>query len=115
MKSIIKLAIAGLIAYAAWNVATAWLTYIKFKDAVTEVSQYGEQLSEAQLREKVMSAASEYSVPIDEESFTVRKDAETHHTYIDGAYTQKISVLPWYAYPYTFDWHIDTFVIKGLK
>jgi hypothetical protein len=115
MKAIIRLALAALIAYAAWNVANAWLTYEKFKDAVTELSQHGTELSDDQLRDKIVAAGSEYSVPMDESSFTLRRDGTTHHTYIDGSYTQPIYVMPWYAYPYTFTWHIDTFVLQGIK
>jgi hypothetical protein len=115
MKAIIRLAVAALIAYAGWNAANAWLTYQKFKDAVAQLSQYGGELSDAQLHDRIMAAAAEYSVPMAEDSFTLRRDPETRHTIIDGRYTQPISVLPWYAYPYTFTWHVDTFVIKGLK
>ena len=115
MRSLISLAFAGFVTYAAWNAANAWMTYFRFKDAVTQASQSGSALTPEQLRERVLALASEYSVPLDEDAFTVTRNALTHHTEIDGRYRQPIAVLPWYQYPYTFTWHVDTFVLTGLK
>ncbi len=115
MKSLISLAVAALVTYAAWNVANAWLTYVRFKDAVTQASQAGDALTPDQLRQKVLALAAQYSVPVDAESLTVARDRATHHTVIDGQYQQRLAVLPWYEYPYTFTWHVDTFVLAGLR
>jgi hypothetical protein len=112
MKTIIKLALAGLVTYGAWNAGNAWLSFVKFRDAVTELTQYGAGLSDDQLHDKVLEAASEHSVPLGAEEFTLRRD-DRQHTYVDGRYTQPIYVLPWYAYPYTFEFHTDTFTIPG--
>lgn len=114
MKAIVKLALAALVTYAAWNAANAWLTYFKFKDGVTQASQFGAGLSEDELRAKILAVAEEHSIPITEDSFTIRRDSRKH-TLIDGRYTQSINVLPWYAYPYTFEWHVDTFVITPAR
>lgn len=114
MKALIRLALTALVTYAAWNAANAWLTYFKFKDAVTEASQYGAELSMDQLHERVMSIASEHGVPLDEEGFTIQRDVR-HHTLIDGRYTQPINVLPWYSRPFVFEWHVDTFVLPVAK
>jgi len=111
MKALIKLAIAALITYGAWNAASAWLTFFRFKDAVTQASQVGEALTPDQLRDKVLALASQYSLPLDEDAVTVTRDQISHHTLIDGHYSQPIAVLPWYQYPYTFGWHVDTFVV----
>jgi len=115
MRSLISLALAGFITYAAWNVANAWMTYFRFKDAVTDASQSGSALTPEQLRQRVLALASEYSVPLDEDALTVTRNQQTHHTEIDGRYQQAIAVLPWYQYPYTFTWHVDTFVLTGLR
>jgi hypothetical protein len=110
MKTILKLAVAAAVTYAAWNAATAWVNYWRFKDAVTQVSQYGAKLSPEQLQNRVAEIAAQYSIPLDENGLKIRRD-DLNHTYIDGSYTQSIAVLPWYSYPYTFPIHIDTFTI----
>ena len=111
MKTIIKLALAALITYAAWNGANAWLTYFKFKDAVTELAQFGSKLSEEDLKGKVLQTASEYSVPLTEDDVKVRR--ENSKTFVDASYTQPINVLPWYVYPYTFELHVDALTLEG--
>jgi hypothetical protein len=112
MKNLIRLALAALVTYAAWNGGNAWLTYIKFKDDVSQLTQYGGKFSEDELRGKILETANERSVPLADDAFTVRRD-ERQHTFVDGRYTQPISVLPWYAYPYTFEFHTDTFTLDA--
>jgi hypothetical protein len=115
MKQLIKLAIAALVTYAAWNGANAWLTYFRFRDAVSELSQFGGGLSEDQLRQRVLDTAAQHSIPLSEDDLTVRRDEDRVHTYIDGSYTQTINVLPWYSRPFTFAFHTDTMSVTAPK
>lgn len=115
MKALVKLAIAALVTYAAWNGANAWLTYVRFKDAVSELSQFSPGLSEDQLREKIIALAAEHSIGLAEDSVIVRRDGDRQHTLIDGSYTQTINVLPWYSRPFTFAWHTDTLSLTPSK
>jgi hypothetical protein len=110
MKALIKLALTAMFVYAAWNAANAWVSYFKFKDAIAETTQYGAGLSEEQLKEKVMALAAEYSIPLEEDAVTIRRD-DQQHTMTDGHYDQSIVLFPGYARPFTFTWHTDTFVI----
>lgn len=112
MKQLIKLALAALITYAAWNAGNAWLTYVKFRDDVTQLTQYGGKLSDEELHGRILEVANQRSVPLTDDAFTIRRD-ERQHTYVDGRYTQSVNVLPWYAYPYTFEFHTDTFTLEG--
>jgi hypothetical protein len=110
MKTILKLIVVALLANAGFHTSLAWISYLRFKDAVTQTAQFGSRRSIQQIRDKVMEQASEFSVPVQEDSFTVRRDDT--HTYIDGAYTQKIDILPGKTYPWTFTFHVDTFVVQ---
>lgn len=114
MKTILKLAIAALLANAGWHASQAWLSYFKFKDAVTQTSQFGGDLSMSQLHGRVMELGAQYSLPVTDDSFTIRRN-ETHHTFIDGSYVQPIDLFPGYQYPWTADWHVDTFSEKAPK
>jgi hypothetical protein len=111
MKTILKLIVVALLAYAGFHASLAWISYFRFKDAVTQTAQFGGRRSIEQIRDKVMEHASEFSLPIREDSFTVRRD-DYQHTYIDGSYTQSIELLPGYRYPWTFTWHVDTFLVQ---
>ena len=110
MKTLLKLIVTAIIANAGWHVADAWLNFFKFKDAVTQASQFGGGMSMAQLRGRVMEIATQYSVPIADENVTIRRDDRVEqHTFIDGTYVQPLELFPRVAYPWTFQMHVDTF------
>jgi hypothetical protein len=110
MKALLKLALAALITYGAWNAGQAWLNYIRFKDDIEQIAQFGTKLSDDDIRGRVVEAASQRSVTLNQD-VAVRRD--TDHTYVDTSYTQSINVLPWYVYPYTFEVHVNALTIQG--
>jgi hypothetical protein len=110
MKLIVKLLIVTLVANAAWHLATAYTAHYRFKDAIEEAAQYGIDLSDEQLRQRVVDLMNQFDIPAGADSFTVRR--EDKHTIIDGAYTRTIDVLPGYSRPWSFNWHVDTYTIK---
>ena len=54
IKSIIKALIAVALANALWHVASAYMSYYRFKDAVSELSLHSLDKSESQIRDKVV-------------------------------------------------------------
>ena len=113
LKLLIKLALAGLIANASWRTGSAYLSFYRFKDAVTETTQYRREKSDDELRQRILEIASKYDVPLSEETVTVRR--QNDHTLVDGSYTQLIDMLPGYRYPWPFTFSIDTTVIIPVK
>lgn len=110
MKQLIKLAIAALITYCAWNAGNAWLTYFKFKDDVEQLAAFGTKMSDDELRTRVLEAASQRSVSLNDD-LAVRRERE--RTYVDASYTSSINVLPWYTYPWTFEVHVNAITLQG--
>ena len=43
LKFLIKLAVAALIANATWRLASVYIQFYRFQDAVTEVAQFGRE------------------------------------------------------------------------
>jgi hypothetical protein len=113
IRLIIKLAIAALVANAAWRVGSAYMSFYRFKDAVTETAQFGVDKTEDQLRQRVLELAGDYGLPITENSFSVRK--EEARTYLTGSYTQPVEVVPGYRYPWAFSWNVETLDLGGAK
>lgn len=108
IKLIIKLAIAALIANAAWRVGSAYVTFYRFNDALTEVSQFeaGQSQAQAQLQQKVLELADQYDVPLTDDGFTLTRDE--HRTEIKGSYTREIQLFPGYTYPWPFRFDVNT-------
>jgi hypothetical protein len=113
IKTIIKLAVAALIANAAWRMGSAYMTFYRFKDAVTEAAQYSKGKSEDELRQRVFELASNYDVPLSEDAVAVRR--QDNHTLVDASYTQPVDVLPGYRYQWPLAVNIDTFTIIPIK
>jgi Tol biopolymer transport system component len=113
IKTIIKLALAALIANAGWRVGSAYITFYKFQDAVTETAQFGSQKSEEELRQKVLVLAGDYDVPLAENAVTVRRENE--HTYVDGSYERILDLVPGYRHPWVFTFHVDTLSYEGAR
>ena len=109
IKSLIKILIAVAIANALWHIASAYISYYKFQDAVNEQAIHSGGRSETQLRNKVIELAGTYGEPIDPEAVTVRRDEE--HTRIETSYTKPVALFPGYEYQWPFSLKVDAFVI----
>jgi hypothetical protein len=109
IKLIVKLLIVAIVANAAWHLMTAYTAYWKFKDAVQQTAQFGNDKSVEQLKSRVLQLASDYDLPVDENDFTVTRSRETLHTVIDGSFARDVELLPGYSRRWPFAFHVDTF------
>jgi hypothetical protein len=107
IKLAIKLAIVALLANAAWHLMAAYTSHYKFKDAVQQATLFGNDKSVEQIKTRVLALASDYDLPLREGDVSVRR--EQLHTFVDGAYTKNLDLLPGYSRPWSFEFHTDTF------
>ena len=105
IRFVLRLALVALIANATWHLGTAYLTYYKFKDSITETARFSKEKSDKQLHMRVLELASQFDIPLAVDAFTIRH--ENGHTYVDGAYIQLVELVPGYSYPWSFSWSID--------
>jgi len=110
IKSIIKIAIAVLLANALWRIASAYISYYKFQDAVQEYSIRTGGKSDEEIKNRVAELAAQYEEPVDAEAVEVRKDQQ--HTYIDARYTKPVAVLPGYEYQWPFSLSADGYLLE---
>jgi len=112
VKAILKLIVVALIANALWHVGSALTSYYKFKDSVY-VATMEKGRNENDLRQKITELASIYDQPVTEDMITIR--SEEHHTIVEASFTQPISVLPGYEYPWPFSLSVDAYVLTPVK
>jgi hypothetical protein len=110
IKSIIKIVIAVLLANALWRIASAYISYYKFQDAVQEYSIRSGGKSDDEIKNRVAELASQYEEPVDADSVQVTKNEQ--HTYIEASYTKPVAVLPGYEYQWPFSMKADGFLIE---
>src|SRR5436190_15956215 len=106
IKLIVKLAVAALIANAAWRIGSSYVAFYKFKDAITEEAQFAADKPADQLRDRVVELAQQYDLPVNGDALTIVKADQ--RTRIAGSYTKTIEIVPGYRYPWAFNWDVET-------
>ena len=106
----IKLGVVVLIVNATWHVYLAYSAHYKFRDAVTVVAQNRGDKTDAQVREDVLSLASDSEIPVTPDDLVVKKEGIA--TVVRASYTRQIDLLPGRSYPWPFSIEISTFALK---
>ena len=101
IKRLIELLIAAAVVYAGWHVGVAYLHYYEFDDALHELALFSARTTEAQVRERVLTLAQQYDIPLDPGAIVIRTDADA--TEILAPYTQEVKLLPTYTYLWKFE------------
>jgi hypothetical protein len=111
IKTIIQLALAALVAHAAWQLFVVYSAHYKFKDAVTSATQFRAEMSDGQLHDRVFELASQFGLPVTDENLTIRR--EENHTIVESSYTRPVNFFPGFTYPWPFTLKVDTFTLAG--
>jgi len=112
IKLAIKLAIAALIANAAWQAGRTFAAHYQFRDEVRQAALIRGQ-TDAQLRQRVLELAANYDIPLTADALTIRR--EERHVYVEGSYLRVVPIAPRVEYPWRFDWEVDAYVTEPQK
>jgi hypothetical protein len=112
MKLLIKLAIAALIANAAWRTGMEYVAHYRFTDSVHEAMLVRDE-NEAELRRRILELASEQDIPLNDDGFAVT--ARDRRVEVTGSYVKPILLLPGYERPWTFDLDVEAYIIEVKK
>lgn len=113
IRSLIKLALVALLANAAWRVGSAYAGYLRFTDAVQQLTHYRGDKTDAEIHDRIFTLASQYDIAVTDDTLTIQR--EENRTIVDGAYTKPIEFLPRLVYDWPFTVHIDTPIVDPLK
>jgi hypothetical protein len=112
LRVTVKLAVAALVAHAAFRVVPPFWNYFQFRDAVSEAAMYadtpsfsGHRQTPDQILDKLAIKAKELNVPLDREDFQLRMDRDA--TVIDARYKMRLEYLPRVYAPYEFVIHAE--------
>ena len=112
IKLAIKLAIAALIANAAWQAGRTFAAHYQFRDDVRQAALLRGQ-TDAQLQQRVLELAANYDIPLTADALTIRR--EERHVYVEGSYVRVVPIAPRLDYPWRFDWEVDAYIIDPTK
>ncbi len=113
ISRLIKLVIAVLFLYAAWQVGTAYWQHYRLDDKVQQVAQFDVDKDEETIRARILDEAGRLGIPVQAERVAVRKQAE--HLYIDVWYTRQIELLPRLRKPWNFTISAHGWFVPGGK
>ena len=112
IKTIIKLALAAILAHAAYQLFVVYSAHYRFKDAVVSTTQFrGHTTSDAQLHDRILELANQFDVPVTDDNLTITR--QENHTIVETAYTRPVSLFPGFTYQWPFTMKVDTFVMPG--
>ena len=106
IKLILRLAIAALVANAAWRVGSAYVSHYKFQDSVQQAALFRGSMTDDALRRRIFEFASDFDIPVSDDQVTLT--TTLRHTVVEGGYTRIIELAPGFEYPWEFTFHVDT-------
>lgn len=123
---LVKIAIALLVLNGLVRLGAAYLADYRFEDRLTEIAQFGERRTDAQLCDQALEAAQGLDLPIVAEGIRIRRGAAAafmcgkgaqgaavakqggaHKLFIDVSYERDVSILPGYARRFSFSPSIE--------
>jgi hypothetical protein len=107
IKTIIKLAIAGLALFSLYHVGIVYWDHYQFQDSVQELAQFAENQTADQIRVKVIDLANARDIPLDPGDLTVTH--ANHKTEVTATYSREVLVLP--RYPKVWDFTVHVVVV----
>ena len=129
-RLVIKLAVAALLIHGAVRVGSSYWRHYQYEDGLQEIAQFGERRTDRQLCNQAMAKADELGVPITAKAVAIRRgtnpsfNCETGFQaavpsadgtyaakiYIEAKYTDRLTLLPGYSYPWDFSASVSAFV-----
>jgi hypothetical protein len=119
---LVKIAIALLIVNGVVRLGTAYLADYRFEDRLTQIAQFGDRRTEAQLCSEAAEAARVLELPVPEEAIHIKRGGNPAFTcgkgyqgavarvrsgaqklYIDAAYERDVDILPGYTRRFSFN------------
>src|SRR5215207_9252964 len=106
IKKILTLVVFLLVANAGWRVGMAFFHQQQFNDAVREIALFGAGKPDDMLKQRVMEAAGQNSVPIEPEYIEISRRTLVvpgDKVVITVSYAEMIQLAPGYARRFDFD------------
>jgi hypothetical protein len=113
IKTIVKLAVVALLANAVWRIGSAYISFYRFQDAVSEAVLHSKGKTENELKDKVIELAASYDEPMTVDAISIRR--EDPHTIIEGAYKKPVLLAPGIEYEWPFNLSVDALVLVPVK
>jgi hypothetical protein len=114
MKTIIKIAIAALVIFACFNVASALMQEYRFEDKVHDALLFDARMTDQEIVKMVMELAGEYEIPIQPGDIDIANVGQDIR--VNMSYTTDVQIIPGVlSYPWTFTPSASTRILVGKR
>jgi hypothetical protein len=113
MRMLLKLVVVALLANLAWHLFGAYSPNYRLQDGIQYAAQNRGQLSDEQLRDKILEIANQFDVPVTAADVSITRQGP--HTLVDLSYVRPVELAPGFRYPWPFSIHVDVLSLSGLK
>ena len=111
IRILLKLAVVALLANATWHLFMVYAPHYRFKDSVRYAAQFRGDLSDEALKDKVLTLASQYDVPLGFEQVSV-----THRgpqTVVDVSYVRRVELGPGLSRQWPLSSNVDVLTMSA--
>ena len=107
IKTFLKLALLAAFANVSWHVFVVYSAHYKFKDGVTYVAHYRGDMTDDQIRDRVLELAAQFDVPVEPNALSITH--QDKHTMVHASYIKPVELLPGFIYQWPLTLNVDTF------
>ena len=111
VRLLLKLAVVALVANATWHLFGVYAPHYRFKDGVQYAAQFRGDLSDDALREKVLSLASQFEVPVTADDVSVTHNG--NHTFVQVSYVRQVELAPRLVRPWPLSFNVDVLTLNA--
>ncbi len=114
MKTLIKLAIAGVLLLGCFRAGWASFNNFQFEDAVQQRLLFETRAGESEIVNIVMKIAAEYAIPLKEADIAVQHVGQDR--IVEMNYTMELDLVPGvFKYPWRFTPRASTRLLSGVS
>jgi hypothetical protein len=107
IKTIFKLALLAAFANAVWHLFIVYSADYKLRDGVTYAAKYRGQMTDDQIRDRVLELAAQLDLPLDPGALSIRH--EMTHTFVNASYVRPVELFPGLVRQWPFTLDVDTY------
>jgi hypothetical protein len=113
IRLLLKLVVAALLANATWHAFIVYAPHYRFKDGAQYAAQFRGDSSDEVLRDKILSLAAQFDVPVTEDNVSVSHVGQ--HTTVQVSYVTSIELVPGFKRPWPLSFGVDVLTLNTPK
>ena len=113
IRLLLKLIVVALLANATWHAFNVYAPHYRFKDGVQYAAQFRGDTSDEVLKDKILTLASQFEVPVTEDGVVVSHNGQ--QTSVKVSYVTSLELVPGMKRPWPLSFAVDVLTLNTPK